>query len=206
MVSSLVGIVVAVVSAVFGISAHGLAAGTGATLPGSGQMLLVLAASAGIGAATASLARTHRPLVPTAGGLVAGQGVVHLVLISGHGHGRAAHPPAHSAAHSDAGGHAVDAAAVRAAMDGVATAGAGPGAHADGLLTPGMLGAHLAATLALVAILSATLDWVAGRVLPLLATVHLVVVEKLSTCGRIAAPDARYLLARGGTRAPPVAV
>lgn len=201
MVSSLAGIIVAVVSGVFGISAHGLAAGSGAALPGSGQVLLVLGASAGIGAATASLARRRSPVALSAAGLLAGQGVVHLVLASGHSHG--------GGAHSHVAGHAVDTAAVRAAMDVTTTGSAAAGAHADALLTPGMLGAHLAAiamTLTLVAILSGTLAWVAARMAPLLATVHLVVVDKQFPLGRIAAPDSRYLLAGGGTRAPPVAV
>lgn len=217
LVTSLVGIIVAVVSAVFGISAHGLAAGTGAALPSSGQMLMVLAASAGIGGATAALARRRSPIALTAGGLLAGQGVVHLVMISGHGHSGSAHSGAHPAAGGHA-GHMPDPVAVRAAMDGTAAtagtggasgAGAATGSHADALLTPAMLGAHLAAiviTLALVAILSGTLAWVAARVLPLLATAHLVVVELTDPHGRIAAPDARYLLARGRPRAPPVSV
>lgn len=200
-VSSLVGIIVAVVSGVFGISAHGLAAGTGAALPGSGQVLLVLAASAGIGAATASLARRRSPVVLTAAGLLAGQGVVHLILASGHSHG--------SAAHTHLAGHSVDAAAVRRAMDGANVGGTAASGHVDSLLTPGMLGAHLAAiaiTLTVVAILTGTLAWVAARVQPLMATAHLVVVDLVVSRGRIAAPDARYLLSGGETRAPPVAV
>lgn len=197
MVSTAAGIVVAVVSAVFGICAHGLAAGTGAALPSSEQILMLLGASAGVGAVTAALARRHSPVALSALGLLAGQGLVHLVMASGHSHG--------GAAHNHAAGHTVDSGAVRAAMD----SGSTVGAHADSLLTPGMLGAHLAAvvmTLAVVAVLSGTLAWVAARVVPLLAGVHLVVVEKIAPCGRIPAPDARYLLAGGATRAPPVSV
>ncbi|MBB1029441.1 hypothetical protein G6027_00750, partial [Dietzia sp. SLG310A2-38A2] len=42
-VTAAVGIVVALVSAVFGIAAHGLAAGTGALAPSPGQILLIAA-------------------------------------------------------------------------------------------------------------------------------------------------------------------
>lgn len=204
MVTTLVGMVVAVVSAVFGISAHGMAAGAAAALPSSEQILMVLGASAGIGAVTADLARRHSPVLLSAAGLLAGQGLVHLVLSSGHAHGGGPRS-SHAAGHA---GHAVDAAAVRGAMDGVG--GSGASAHVDALLTPGMLAAHLAAigvTLAVVAALAATLSWVAARVVPLAAGAHLVVVvDKRILTGRIAAPDARYLVASGGTRAPPVTV
>lgn len=208
MVTTIVGMVVAVVSAVFGISAHGMAAGTATALPGSGQLLMVLGASAGIGAATASLARQHSPVLLSGAGLLAGQGVVHLVLISGHAHGAASsHPAGHAA------GHTVGSAAIRAAMDSASGAagagGPGAGSHVDALLTPGMLGAHLGAillTLTVVAVLSATLSWLAARLAPLAASVHLVVVELISPHGRVAAPDARYLLVGGGTRAPPLTV
>ena len=77
------------------------------------------------------------------------------------------------------------------------------------LLTPEMLGAHLAAivlTLALVATLSWTLAWVAARVAPLMARVHLVVVAPLLSSYDAHAPRGRYLLAGGGTRAPPATV
>lgn len=192
-VTSLVGVVVAMVSAVFGISAHGLAAGAAATAPTSGQILSVLAAGAGIGAVTAALARHRSPVPVAAGGLVAGQGLVHLVLASGHTH---THGPA---GHT----HGADAATVRAAMDATAVT-------PHDLWTPAMLGAHVAAivgTLAVVAVLARTLTWVAARVAPLLdrillAAADLVVVPALPT----PAPDAGYLIARGGTRAPPVAV
>lgn len=229
MVTALVGIVVAVVSAVFGIAAHGLAAGTGAAgtgaIPSAGQFLLVIAASAGVGAAAAALARQQSPLLTAAAGLVAGQGIVHLVLASGHTHA-GTHTTAAGSAHSAFGHHLTDPAAVRAAMDSAAidsasigsaatgsatTGGAGFGAAADPatLLTPAMLGAHLAAiviTLALVAILSGTLAWVAARVVPLVGAVRLVVVAPLLASYDASAPRALFLLARGGTRAPPVAV
>ncbi|MFL0578933.1 hypothetical protein [Dietzia sp. 179-F 9C3 NHS] len=190
-VTSLVGVVVAMVSAVFGISAHGLAAGAAATAPTSGQILSVLAAGAGIGAVTAALARHRSPVPVAAAGLVAGQGLVHLVLASGHAHGPAGHT------------HGADAATVRAAMDATAVT-------PHDLWTPAMLGAHAAAivvTLAVVAVLARTLAWVAARVAPLLgrillAAADLVVVPTLPT----PVPDPGYLLARGGTRAPPVAV
>ncbi|MBB0970544.1 hypothetical protein G6016_16610, partial [Dietzia aerolata] len=55
-VTAAVGIIVALVSGVFGISAHGLAAGAAALPPTSGDILLVGAASAGIGAVTAAVA------------------------------------------------------------------------------------------------------------------------------------------------------
>lgn len=205
MVTGLVGIVVAVVSAVFGIAAHGLAAGTGAAAPGAGQVLLVAAASAAVGAAAASIARHRPPMLIAAAGLIAGQGIVHLVLASGH-----THPSASGSAHAALGHHLTDPALVRAAMDG-ATDGAGSGAVASPatLLTPGMLGAHLAAialTLALVGILSGTLAWVAARVTPLLGAVHLVVVAPLVSSYDAGAPREQFLLSRGGTRAPPVAV
>ena len=209
MVTALVGIVVAVVSAVFGISAHGLAAGTGAAglgaaAPSPGQILLVAAASAGVGAATAAIARRRAPVPVALAGLIAGQGLVHLVLATGHAHGGVAH--AAGSATVALGHHVADPAAVRAAMDGSAS---GSAASPAALLTPGMLGAHLAAiaaTLLLVAAVSGALAWVAARVVPLLGTVHLVVVAPLVSSYDAGAPRDRFLLARGGTRAPPVAV
>lgn len=222
MVTSVVGIIVAVVSGVFGISAHGLAAGAAgaagvggaaALPPTSGDLLMVGAASAGIGAVTAALARRRPPVLTAAAGLLAGQGLVHLVLSSGDSH---AHAGGVSAGWASAGGvsaggalghHTADPAAVRAAMDGVAL-GAG-GGHLGSLLTPEMLGAHVAAvavTLGLVAILSRTLSWVAARVSPLLGRVRVVVVVPLLASYDALAPRARYLLAGGGTRAPPALV
>lgn len=195
-VTAVVGIVVALVSAVFGISAHGLAAGVAAGPPTAGQVFMVAAASAGIGAVTAATARERSPILTSGAGLLAGQGLVHLVLASGHSHG-AAGPLGH---------HATDPAAVRAAMDG---AGLRPAASAAALLTPSMLGAHLAAivvTVALVAVLAGTLSWLAARVLPTPETAHLVVVARLLSSYDADAPRGRFLLARGGTRAPPVAV
>ncbi|MFN3338672.1 MAG: hypothetical protein ACK40Z_03155 [Dietzia sp.] len=206
-VTAAVGIVVAVVSAVFGIAAHGLAAGTGAVVPSPGQLLLVAAASAGVGAATAAIARQRSPILMAAAGLIAGQGVVHLVLAPGHTH--SATP---GSSHAALGHHVTDPALVRAAMDSAAMGGAAGSELAISpatLLTPGMLGAHLAAiavTLALVAVLSGTLAWVAARVMPLLGSVHLVVVAPLVSSYDAGAPRDRFLLARGGTRAPPVAV
>ncbi|MGF0225631.1 hypothetical protein ACQR3Q_07605 [Dietzia natronolimnaea] len=200
-VTAAVGIIVALVSAVFGIAAHGLAAGTGSLAPSPGQILLIAAASAGVGAATAAVARQRSPILVAAGGLIAGQGVVHLLLAPGHTH--SATP---GSSHAVLGHHVTDPALVRAAMDG---AGSEVVASPATLLTPGMLGAHLAAiavTLGLVAVLSVTLAWVAARVTPLLGTVHLVVVAPLVSSYDADAPRDRFLLARGGTRAPPVAV
>lgn len=232
MVTSVVGIIVAVVSGVFGISAHGLAAGAAgaggigaaALPPTSGDLLMVGAASAGIGAVTAALARRRPPVLTAAAGLLAGQGLVHLVLSSGASH---AHAGRVSAGGVNTGGvsaggalghHTADPAAVRAAMDGSATGmsgaagiggtGAG-GGHLSSLLTPEMLGAHVAAvavTLGLVAILSRTLSWVAARVSPLLGRVRVVVVVPLLSSYDALAPRARYLLVGGGTRAPPALV
>lgn len=217
MVAAAVGMVVALVSGIFGISAHGLAAGTvagsAAVPPGSGDLLLVGGASVGIGAVTAALAR-HRPPLLTAGtGLLSGQALVHLILSAGHDHAGTGH-----VGHAGPGGaagaltqnplahHGADPGAVRAAMDlGVAA----PTGHLASLLTPPMLGAHVAAvlvTLALVAVLSRTLAWVAARVAPLLATVHLVVVAPSLATYDAHAPRARYLLTGGGTRAPPALV
>ena len=200
MVTALVGIVVAVVSGVFGISAHGLATTIDMGPPTAGQILLVAAASAGVGAATAAVARHRSPIATATAGLIAGQAVVHMVLSSGHAHGN------HAAAAHPAGHHITDPAAVRSAMD---SAGLDPAASAAALFTPGMLVAHLAAiasALALVAILAGTLAWVAARVLPMAASVHLVVVVPLLSHYNADTLRARYLLARGGTRAPPAAV
>ena len=204
MVTAAVGIIVALVSGVFGISAHGLAAGAAALPPTSGDILTVGAASAGIGAVTAALARHRPPLLTAATGLLAGQGLVHLVLSTGH-----THTSGVTGAGGALGHHVSDPAAVRAAMDAAGGAtGVGTG-HMDSLLTPQMFGAHVAAvvlTLVLVAILSRTLAWVAARVVPLLARVHLVVVGPLLSSYDAHAPRARYLLTGGGTRAPPAAV
>lgn len=196
-VTAAVGIVVALVSGVFGISAHGLAAGAAAGPPTLGQILTVAAASAGVGAVTAARARQWSPVLTAGAGLVAGQGLVHLVLASGHSHtGHAAGPLGH---------HVVDPAAVRAAMDSQGLASA----HSADLLTPGMLGAHMAAivlTLALVAVLTGTLSWLAARVMPMFAVAHLVVVTPLVSSYDAGTPRDQFLLARGGTRAPPVSV
>ena len=194
-VTSLVGMVVAVVSGIFGISAHGLAAGAGSAPPTSAQILAVLAVSAGVGAVTAALARDRSPVAVSALGLLAGQGLVHVALATGHTHGAATHAPG-------VGHHTADPAAVRAAMDSAAVA--------DALWTPAMLGAHVAAvvvTLAVVAVLSGTLTWVAARVVPLLGAVHLVVVDRVRPAlHTVVVPAGGHLLARGGTRAPPVGV
>lgn len=198
-VTAAVGIVVALVSGVFGISAHGLAAGALAGPPTSGQILSVASASAGVGVVTAAVARRRTPVLAAAAGLIAGQGLVHLVLASGHTHGAAGTTGV-------LGHHATDPAAVRAAMDGV---GPAPASSAAALLTPGMLGAHVAAiamTLALVAILSGTLSWLAARIPPMVETAHLVVVARLLASYDADTPHGRFLLARGGTRAPPVSV
>ncbi|MCY1658312.1 hypothetical protein OVA21_14070 [Dietzia sp. SL131] len=198
-VTAVVGIVVALVSGVFGISAHGLAAGALAGPPTVGQILAVAATSAGIGALAASVARRRTPVLAAAAGLIAGQGLVHLVLASGHTHGA-------TGTTGVLGHHATDPAALRAAMDGV---GPAPASSAAALLTPGMLGAHVAAiatTLALVAILSGTLSWLAARIPPMVETAHLVVVARLLASYDADTPRGRFLLARGGTRAPPVAV
>ena len=198
-VTAAVGIIVALVSGVFGISAHGLAAGTAAIPPTSGDILTVAAASAGIGAVTAVLARHRPPLLTAAAGLLAGQGLVHLVLSTGHTHGLGTGHTGH---------HGADPAAVRAAMASAGTESAGAG-HMASLLTPQMLGAHIAAvvlTVTVVTILTRTLAWVAARVAPLLGRVHLVVVAPLLTSYNALAPRARHLLTGGGTRAPPAAV
>lgn len=204
MVTAAVGIIVALVSGVFGISAHGLAAGAAAIPPTSGDILTVAAASAGIGAVTAAVARHRPPLLTAALGLFTGQGLVHLVLSTGHTHGLGTGHLGH---------HGADPAAVRAAIDSAAMNSAAAGSagtgHTASLLTPQMLGAHLAAvvlTLTLVAILTGTLAWVAARVAPMLARVHLVVVAPLLSSYNAHAPRARYLLNGGGTRAPPAAV
>lgn len=197
MVTALVGIIVAVVSGVFGISAHGLAAPLDMGPVTAGQALLVGAASAGVGAAAAAVSRYRSPLLTAAVGLICGQGAVHLVLSS-------AHSP-HAAAHS-LGHHTGDPAAVRAAMDGAALDSV---ASAAALLSPAMLAAHIAAigaALLVVAVLAGALAWVAARVVPLPTPAHLIVVVRLLAPYHADAPQRRYLLSRGGTRAPPVAV
>ena len=202
-VTAVVGVVVALVSGVFGISAHGLAAGVLAGPPTSGQILSVAAASAGVGAVTAALARHRAPALTAAAGLIAGQGLVHVVLASGHTHGTAGHA---TGAPGVLGHHTTDPEALRAAMDSV---GLAPASSVATLLTPAMLGAHVAAiatTLVLVAILSGTLSWLAARVPPLPATAHLVVVARLLASYDAHPLRGRFLLARGGTRAPPVTV
>ena len=196
-VTSAVGIVVALVSGVFGVSAHGLAAGAAAAPPTPGQILTVVAASVGVGAIAAARARQCSPVLTAGAGLIVGQGLVHMVLASGHSH------PGHAA--GTLGHHAVDPAAVRAAMDGQGL----ESAHAADLLTPGMFGAHMAAialTLTLVAVLTGTLSWLAARVMPMLATAHLVVVAPLVTSYDADAPRGQFFISRGGTRAPPLSV
>jgi len=205
-VTAAVGIVVALVSGVFGISAHGLTAGALAGPPTSGQILAVAATSAGIGAVAASVARRRAPVLTAAAGLIAGQGLVHLVLATGHPHSTTGYATGAPGAPGALGHHTTDPAALRAAMDAV---GLIPASSASTLLTPGMLGGHVAAiamTLALVAILSGTLSWLAARIPPMVETAHLVVVARLLASYDADTPRGRFLLARGGTRAPPVAV
>lgn len=206
-VTAIVGIVVALVSGVFGISAHGLSAGALAGPPTPGEILSVAATSAGIGAVAAAAARRRSPVLAAAVGLISGQGLVHLVLASGHSHGAAGQALGHAAGTTGVlGHHATDPAAVRAAMDAV---GLAPASSAAALLTPGMLGAHvaaIAATLALVAILSGTLSWLAARIPPMVETAHLVVAVGLPASYDADTPRGQFLLARGGTRGPPVAV
>lgn len=199
LVTSVIGILVAVVSGVFGISAHGLAAGTGAVVQSPGQLLIIVGACVGIGVVTSALARHRPPVAVSSVGLLTGQIVVHLALVSSHSHGGASH--AHGAANPA--GAAAEAASLRAAMDSAAVS-------SDALWTPAMLGAHLAAivvTLAVVAVLAGALAWVAALVVPQDAAVLLAVGDRLVVVGRsLLTPDTGFLLARGGTRAPPVAV
>lgn len=198
------GVVVALVSVVFGVAAHGMADHGG--VPGGPALLGLGLVGAGIGALAAELSRRYRPELVAGGALVLGQGLVHGVLTSvpgGHAHTAAAHG---TTAHDTvAPGHGVDVAALSAAMDAAAL-----GRGSAGLLSPAMLGAHAVAivlTVAVVAILAATLTWVAARmvvaapVTPHAADTVLVVVSLVARAVREG-----YLVARGGTRAPPLAV
>lgn len=202
-VTAVVGMIVAVVSAVFGISAHGLAAPLDMGPVTSGQVLMVGAASAGVGAVTAAIARLRSPIITAALGLIAGQGAVHLVVSSGHTHATSGTLTASSHA---LGHHASDAAAVRAAMD---SAALDPLASAAALMSPMMLAAHVAAigaALLTIAVLAGALAWLSARSFLLPVTAHLVVVVSILAPHQAGAPLKQYLLSRGGTRAPPVAV
>lgn len=203
-VTSLVGIVVALVAAVFGVCAHGLAAGPATPVPDAGTLVQVALGAGLVGALTAGAAR-RLPVLPTAAaGLLAGQGLTHLVLVVAHSgpHGAAAHVD-HLAAHTGSAGAAAESAAVRAAMDAAGDAG-----HAR--LGWAMVLAHLGAialTLVVLGLLAAALSWLAARVVPLLGGVLLpapAVVPRAATPP--ARPSAVFLVGRGGTRAPPVTV
>lgn len=201
-VTAVVGMIVAIVSAVFGISAHGLAAPLGMGPVTSGQVLTVGAASAGVGAVTAAIARLRSPIATAALGLIGGQGAVHLVMSFGHSHATSGALTASSHA---LGHHASDAAAVRAAMD---SAALDPLASAAALMSPMMLAAHvgaIGAALLTIAVLAGALAWLSARTFLPPATAHLVVVYLLAP-HHAGVPLKQYLLSRGGTRAPPVAV
>ena len=107
------------------------------------------------------------------------------------------HPPGH---------HGTDPAALRAAMD---TAAHDALASATALMTPVMLAAHIAAigsALLVIAALAGALAWVSARSMPPISTAHLVAVVAVVPVPRGAdAPLKRYLVSRGGTRAPPAA-
>lgn len=194
------GILVAVVCAVFGIGAHGLAAGMDLARLDTGQALLAMGVSAAVGAAVARLARRRSPLLLSGTGMLAGQGLIHLVLSAGHAHAdtHGAHPV----------GRAPHGGSMPAALDGTESAAVGA-THVDSLLTPTMLGAHLAAiglTVALVALLIAVLEWGAARMPTLPTRTPIAVGGPPRVHDTAPAPDARYLLSAGGTRAPPPAV
>lgn len=188
-----VGVTVALVSGIFGISAHGLATDMGAV--SLAQVLTVAAASAGIGAATAAAARYRFPILTSALGLIIGQGAVHVAMSGGHTHHTSSsHPPGH---------HVTDPAALQAAMD---TAAHDALASTTALMTPAMLAAHIAAigsALLVIAVLAGALAWVSARMMPPVSTAYLVVVAVGLSPRGADAPLKRYLVSRGGTRAPP---
>lgn len=193
--TTIVGVTVALVSGIFGISAHGLATDMGAV--SLAQVLTVAVTSAGIGAATAAAARFRFPILTSALGLIIGQGAVHVAMSGGHAHHKSgSHPPGH---------HVTDPAALRAAMD---TAAHDALASATPLMTPAMLAAHIAAigsALLVIAVLAGATAWMSARMMPLIATAHLVAVVVVRFPRGADAPLKRYLVSRGGTRAPPAA-
>lgn len=81
------GTVVGALSGALSIAAHGL--GGGSAFPGDEAIVLLVAASAVVGAAVASLRSRRGPLVLLALMLAAGQGIGHftLTLASEHAHG-----------------------------------------------------------------------------------------------------------------------
>lgn len=194
--TAIVGAIVALVSGIFGISAHGLATDMGPV--SVAQALTVGITSAGIGAATAAAARYRLPILTSALGLILGQGAVHVAMSGGHPHhGSVSHPPGH---------HTTDPAALRAATDAAAHDAL---ASAAALMSPVMVAAHVAAigsALLVIAVLAGALAWVSARTMPPISTAHLVAVVDVILPPRGAdAPLKRYLVSRGGTRAPPAA-
>lgn len=187
LVTTAIGTLVATICVVFGIGAHGLAAGMDLARLDTGQGLLAMGVSAAIGATVAELARWWSPLFLAGSGLFAGQVLIHLVLSIGHGHhGGTMRTPVGITEHASVGA-----------------------AHVQSLLTPTMLSAHLAAialTVVLVTLLIAVLDWGAARLLPLPTRTPAIGVRIPGGHRTDQAPDGRYLLSAGGTRAPPVAV
>ncbi|RVW11309.1 hypothetical protein EGT67_02450 [Prescottella agglutinans] len=106
------GMFVGSLSGAISIAAHGLGGGT--AVPSEESIVLLVAASAVVGAAVASVRSRCNPLVLLAAVLAAGQGIGHftLTLASDHGHGLNL-PPQMIAAHAAA--TAVGAVLVRAA-------------------------------------------------------------------------------------------
>lgn len=204
MLTAVVGMIVAVVSGVFGISAHGLAVPLNMGPVTAGQVLMVGAASAGVGAVTAAAARRRSPLATSAFGLICGQGVVHLVMSAGHSHPTSG---AHAASPHSPGHHTSDPAALQTAMD---TAALDPLASAAALMPPVMLAAHVAAigaALLVIAVLVGSLAWLSARTFRPPSTAHLAcAVVVLVAPRQVDATLGQYLVSRGGTRAPPVAV
>lgn len=196
--------VVAVVSGVFGISAHGLAAPLDMGPVTAGQVLMVGAASAGVGAVTAAVARHRRPLVASTFGLICGQGLVHLMMSAGHSHPTS---EAHAASPPSLGHHTADPAALQTAID---TAAFDPVASAAALMSPVMLAAHVAAigaALLVIAVLAGALAWLSARTFLPPSIVHLACAVVILVAPRqVDARAKKFLISRGGTRAPPVAV
>jgi len=90
------------------------------------------------------------------------------------------------------------------------TAALDPLASAAALMSPVMLAAHVAAigaALLVIAVLTGALAWLSARTFLPPSTVHLACAVGLLVAPRqVDALLRQYLISRGGTRAPPVAV
>lgn len=203
--ASICGVVVAVVSGVTGVVAHGMASDHPMALT-SQSALAVLVACGAVGFGTARLIARCHPGLAVTGGLVAAQGAVHYALHWTHGSHASGHGGHPSLGHE---AHLLYTPAERARIVQEAME-AGAGAPHGGM-TWSMLAAHVGATLVAggaLALIAAMLGWLSARA-ERLAVPEVVVYERLTLPLPSVEPRAfvsHHLVSRGAVRGPPISV